>query len=71
MNRADLDRALARGDAARTARKRVLMLHDFSFQTPDELLAGLTKSNRGQSAAMPKSDMGQRHEHGLGKHGRQ
>jgi len=22
------------------------MLHDFSFQTPDELLAGLTKSNR-------------------------
>src|SRR6202166_3889692 len=28
----------------------VLMLHDFSFQTPDELLAGLTKSNGGQSA---------------------
>src|SRR3981189_179191 len=27
-----------------------LMLHDFSFQTPDELLAGLTKSNGGQSA---------------------
>jgi FtsP/CotA-like multicopper oxidase with cupredoxin domain len=35
----------------------VLMLHDFSFQTPDELLAGLTKSNRGQSP-MPKSGMG-------------
>src|SRR3984893_565567 len=34
----------------------VLMLHDFSFQTPDELLAGLTKSNRNQSA-MPKSGM--------------
>jgi len=24
----------------------VLMLHDFSFQTPDELSPGLTKSNR-------------------------
>jgi FtsP/CotA-like multicopper oxidase with cupredoxin domain len=35
----------------------VLMLHDFSFQTPDELLAGLTKSNSSQSA-MPKSGMG-------------
>jgi FtsP/CotA-like multicopper oxidase with cupredoxin domain len=34
----------------------VLMLHDFSFQTPDELLAGLTKSNGGQSA-MPKAGM--------------
>jgi FtsP/CotA-like multicopper oxidase with cupredoxin domain len=34
----------------------VLMLHDFSFQTPDELLAGLTKSNGSQSA-MPKSGM--------------
>jgi FtsP/CotA-like multicopper oxidase with cupredoxin domain len=27
----------------------VLMLHDFSFRTPDELLAGLTKSNGSQS----------------------
>src|SRR5713226_1706249 len=35
----------------------VLMLHDFSFQTPDELLAGLTKSSGSQSA-MPKSGMG-------------
>jgi FtsP/CotA-like multicopper oxidase with cupredoxin domain len=35
----------------------VLMLHDFSFQTPDELLAALTKSNGSQSA-MPKSGMG-------------
>src|ERR1700687_4930150 len=34
----------------------VLMLHDFSFHTPDELLAGLTKSNGGPSA-MPKSAM--------------
>jgi FtsP/CotA-like multicopper oxidase with cupredoxin domain len=34
----------------------VLMLHDFSFKTPDELLAGLTKSNGNQSA-MPKSGM--------------
>ena len=37
----------------------VLMLHDFSFRTPDELLAGLTKSNGSQSA-MPKSGMGNR-----------
>src|SRR3981081_3833919 len=35
----------------------VLMLHDFSFRTPDELLAGLTKSNSNQSA-MPMSGMG-------------
>jgi FtsP/CotA-like multicopper oxidase with cupredoxin domain len=35
----------------------VLMLHDFSFHTSDELLAGLTKSNGSQSA-MPKSGMG-------------
>src|SRR3981189_347078 len=35
----------------------VLMLHDFSFRTPDDLLAGLTKSN-GSESAMPKSGMG-------------
>jgi FtsP/CotA-like multicopper oxidase with cupredoxin domain len=35
----------------------VLMLHDFSFLTPDELLAGLTKPN-GSQRAMPKSGMG-------------
>jgi FtsP/CotA-like multicopper oxidase with cupredoxin domain len=35
----------------------VLMLHDFSFRTPDELLAGLTKSNGSQSA-MPTGGMG-------------
>ena len=35
----------------------VLMLHDFSFRTPEELLAGLTKSNDSQSA-MPNSGMG-------------
>ena len=34
----------------------VLMLHDFSFKTPDELLAGLTKSN-GSESAMPKNGM--------------
>jgi hypothetical protein len=34
-----------------------LMLHDFGFRTPDELLAGLTKSNGSQSA-MPMSGMG-------------
>src|SRR6266849_6574952 len=42
----------------RTDRQEVvLMLHDFSFRTPEELLAGLTKSNGSQSA-MPKSRMG-------------
>jgi FtsP/CotA-like multicopper oxidase with cupredoxin domain len=35
----------------------VLILHDFSFHTPDELLAELTKSDGSQSA-MPKSGMG-------------
>jgi FtsP/CotA-like multicopper oxidase with cupredoxin domain len=35
----------------------VLMLHDFSFHTPDELLAGLTKSNASQSV-MPEAGMG-------------
>src|SRR5713101_5991572 len=35
----------------------VVTLHDFSFHTPDELLAGLTESNGGRSA-MPKSGMG-------------
>jgi FtsP/CotA-like multicopper oxidase with cupredoxin domain len=35
----------------------VLMLHDFSFQTPDELFAALTKSSSSQSA-MPRSGMG-------------
>lgn len=34
----------------------VLMLHDFSFQTPDELLAGLTKS-KGSQSAIPKNGM--------------
>src|ERR1700680_2382802 len=35
----------------------VLMLHDFSFRTPEELLAALTKS-KGSQSAMPKSGMG-------------
>ncbi|MGY3609639.1 MULTISPECIES: multicopper oxidase family protein [unclassified Bradyrhizobium] len=35
----------------------ILMLHDFSFRPPDELLAGLTKSSDSQSA-MAKSGMG-------------
>src|SRR2546422_2443867 len=43
-------------DMREDRQEAVLMLHDFSFQTPDELLAGLTKSNRGQSP-MPKSGM--------------
>jgi len=38
------------------------MLHDFSFQTPDELLAGLTNP----TAVRPDAEErhGQRHEHG-------
>src|SRR6202048_1788836 len=35
----------------------VLMLHDFSFRTPEELLAGLTKSSGTQSAT-PKNGVG-------------
>jgi hypothetical protein len=35
----------------------VLMLHDFSFRAPEELLAGLIKSSGSQSA-MSKSGMG-------------
>jgi len=35
----------------------VVLLHDFSFQTPEELLARLTKSSGNQSA-MPKRGMG-------------
>src|ERR1700736_5258128 len=46
----------------------VLMLHDFSFHTPDELLAGLTKSNGSQSA-MPKSAMGNNMNMGAGSMG--
>src|ERR1700730_15254384 len=43
----------------------VLMLHDFSFQTPDELLAGLTKSN-GSRSAMPMSGMDNKMDMGSG-----
>jgi FtsP/CotA-like multicopper oxidase with cupredoxin domain len=43
----------------------VLMLHDFSFRTPDELLAGLTKSNGSQSA-MPMSGMDNKMDMGSG-----
>jgi len=46
----------------------VLMLHDFSFHTPDELLAGLTKSNGSQST-MPKSGMGNNMSTGSGSMG--
>jgi FtsP/CotA-like multicopper oxidase with cupredoxin domain len=46
----------------------VLMLHDFSFHTPDELLAGLTKSNGSQSA-MPKGGMGMAMNMGSGNMG--
>jgi len=45
------------------------MLHDFSFRTLDELLAGLTKSNGSQSA-MPKSGMGNRMNANSGSNGR-
>jgi FtsP/CotA-like multicopper oxidase with cupredoxin domain len=43
----------------------VLMLHDFSFRTPDELLAGLAKSNGSQSA-MPMSGMDNKMDMGPG-----
>src|SRR5437016_5525873 len=46
----------------------VLVLHDFSFRTPDELLAGLTKSNGSQSA-MPKNGMGNNMNMGSGSMG--
>src|ERR1700704_2657483 len=46
----------------------VLMLHDFSFHTPEELLAGLTKSNGGQRA-MPNSGMGHNMNMGSGSMG--
>jgi FtsP/CotA-like multicopper oxidase with cupredoxin domain len=46
----------------------VLMLHDFSFRTPDELLAGLTKSNGSQSA-MPMSGMDNKMDMGSGSMG--
>src|SRR4030081_667086 len=46
---------VARPEDLRADRQEVvLMLHDFSFRTPDELLAGLTKSDGSQSA-MPTS----------------
>src|SRR6266576_2924010 len=41
----------------RTDRQEVLLtLHDFSFRTPDELLAGLTQAS-GSESAMPKTGM--------------
>src|SRR5712675_1767103 len=46
----------------------VLLLHDFSFHTPDELLAALTKSNGSQSA-MPKSSMSNNMNMGSGSMG--
>jgi FtsP/CotA-like multicopper oxidase with cupredoxin domain len=46
----------------------VLMLHDFSFHTPDELLAGLTKPNGSQST-MPTSGMGNNMNMGSGSMG--
>ena len=44
-------------DTRADRQKVVLMRHDFSFRTPLDLLAGLTKSNGSQSA-MPRSGMG-------------
>src|SRR5713101_3908454 len=43
-------------DMREDRQEAVLMLHDFSFHTPDELLAGLTKS-KGSQSSMPKSGM--------------
>ena len=47
----------------------VLMLHDFSFRTPDELLAGLTRSDDSHSA-MSKSGMGKAMNMDMGSMGR-
>jgi FtsP/CotA-like multicopper oxidase with cupredoxin domain len=44
------------GDLRADRQEVVLMLHDFSFRTPDELLDGLTKAS-GSEGAMPKSGM--------------
>src|SRR6202165_5865870 len=46
----------------------VLMLHDFSFRAPEELLAGLTKSSGSQSA-MPMRGMGNSMNMGSGSTG--
>ena len=46
----------------------VLTLHDFSFHTPDELLAGLTKTN-GSRSAMSKSGMDKNMNTGSGSMG--
>jgi FtsP/CotA-like multicopper oxidase with cupredoxin domain len=46
----------------------VLMLHDFSFRPPDELLAGLTKPNRSRST-IPKGGMGNHMSMGSGSMG--
>jgi len=63
---------IVRGEDMHADRQEVvLMLHDFSFQTPDELLAGLTRSNGGQSAmpmgnsmSMDSGSMGAMHSMG-------
>src|SRR5438552_18639217 len=44
-------------DMREDRQEAVLMLHDFSFHMPDELLAGLTQFDRGQSP-MPRSRTG-------------
>jgi FtsP/CotA-like multicopper oxidase with cupredoxin domain len=56
-------------DDMRADRQEVLLLlHDFSFRAPDELLAGLTKSNR-SSNAMPMNGMGNNMNMGSGSMG--
>jgi len=47
----------------------VLVLHDFSFQTPDELPRGTDQVQR-QSERDAEGRRGKSHEHGLGEHGR-
>src|SRR5258708_39890190 len=56
------------GDRRADRQEVVLMLDDFSFRTPDELLAGLTKSNGSQSA-IPKSGMDKAMKMGSGSMG--
>jgi FtsP/CotA-like multicopper oxidase with cupredoxin domain len=47
----------SREDLRADRQEVVLLLHDFSFRTPEELLEGLTKSNRGAKATA-KSGIG-------------
>ena len=51
-------------DAARDEQEVVILLHDFTFQAPEEILSGLSKGmthDHGEMAAAPQIDCGPRH----------